>query len=137
MKNIEVSILDDDAYMLEIVGKLLKANNVDILAFNNPVDFLNHLSSDIIVCAVDQDLKAGLTGLDVLKAIKKKNKSSFVIMLSGYKEPDILIDLINNGIDRYVYKNAENYLRVLVDYILEGLNESKKKRELIKYLEEL
>jgi DNA-binding NarL/FixJ family response regulator len=124
--------------MLHIIEQLLKANDIEhFQLYDNAEEFLKHLSSDIIVCAIDYYLNSGLNGLDVLKAVKKKNKSSFVIIISGVDDPKVLKQFINNGADKYVDKNGENYKRELVEYIIEGLNESKKKWGLIKYLENI
>jgi FixJ family two-component response regulator len=141
LDGVEVSILsyvvDDDTEVLRIIEQLLNATDgiKRFKTFSEPQEFLKQLGSDIVVCAIDYFLQTGLTGLDVLRAVKKKNKGSFVIMISGADNPAILIKLINSGVDRYVNKNNKDYLRELVEYMIEGLSEAQKKWTLINFLE--
>lgn len=140
MTGVEVNILsyvvDDDPDTLLLIEQLLSANNIkNFHVFTKAEDFLSHINSEIIVCVIDYYLSSGLTGIDVLKAAKAKNKSSFVIIISGSENYKTVIESLNAGADRYIDKNNPNYLTKLVEYMQEGFMEAQRRWGLINFLE--
>lgn len=140
MMEIEVSILghilDDDPETLEIIEQVLKSNNISgFTSHSRADDFLASMDDKIIVGVIDYYLSSGLTGLDVLKALKAKNKSSFVIILSGTKSHKSVIECTNAGCDRFIDKNEPDYLSQLVQFVQDGLVEAKKRWALLDFLQ--
>lgn len=140
MNGLEVSILsyivDDDPDTALIVEQLLASNGIkNFHVYTKAEELLSNINSDIIVCVIDYYLSAGLTGIDVLKQVKNKNKGSFVIIISGSQDYKTVMESLNAGADRYIDKNNKNYLTKLVEFMQEGLTEAKKRWGLMNFLE--
>ena len=51
------------------------------------------------------DVKLGdISGIDILKKLKKRKPETKVIMISGYLTEDIIEDALKLGVDGYLYK---------------------------------
>ena len=119
--NIATFILDDDIDVLDIIKATIdRAGIRNYKLFTNEEKFISGLTEDIHVCVVDHWLSRR-TGLDILKEIKNKNEASFVIAYTVGTNPDIIIDYLNGGADRFVDKNKANHLDMLTSYLKEGL----------------
>lgn len=133
---ITVCILEDDNDTLDILGGILHNNHIeDFKLLTRPEDFLQSFGSEIVVCLIDLILKSGMSGLDVIKAVKAKNQSTFVIVMSGLENYKLVIDCLNAGANRYIDKNNSNYLTRFIQYIQEGLREAEKREKLFDFLE--
>ena len=133
--NIFSFVLEDDPEMLEAVEEILRRNRIETYRlFNSPKEFLQHLTADIHVCLLDHYLTGGQTGIDVLKQIKQVSFNSFVIVMSGQKNFDVVVEYLNECADRYIDKNKPDYMDKLELYLTKGLMESKERLEEIHFL---
>lgn len=133
--NILTYILEDDQEMHEIIKELLEANgivegNYDIT--HDPSIFLQHLNSDINICVIDHRLNSNVTGLDIIKEVKKKNEDSYVIIITGQIDYRVVVKYLREGADDYVDKNDSDYLDDLVSAILKGFVKAKQRIEYAK-----
>lgn len=135
--NIFSFVLEDDPDVLEQVEAILKGNNIESYRlFHTPEQFLQNITADIHVCLLDHYLSGGLTGLDILREVKKRSADSFVIIMSGQQSMDIVVQYLNECADRYIDKNKPDYLQKLELYLTKGLDESKARLEEITFLME-
>lgn len=129
-------VLEDDRETLDMIEDLLKANGIsDYELFTKSEDMLIHIQGDIVLCVLDYYLDGRLSGLDILKEIKKRNSYSYIIVMSGQANCKIVIDCLNAGANKYIDKNEPDYLNKLIEYMLEGLQEARKRFELLTFLE--
>ncbi len=118
--NIVTFIIDDDPETLGIIKETIeKAGITNYKLFFHEEEFINELTEKIHVCVIDHRLSK-FTGLDILKSVKAKNEYSFVIIYTGFKDPEIIIDYLNQGADRFIDKGRPNHLELLTSYLLEG-----------------
>lgn len=134
--NILTYILEDDEEIHEVIKDILQKKDFkNYLFFSDPAQFLENLTADINICVLDHYL-TGTTGLKMIKEVKAKNKNSYVIVVSGQRNFNIAIQYLNEGADKYIDKDTEDYIFTLVSYLEEGLNEASRRVAIVKYLEE-
>ncbi len=134
--NILSFVLDDDKDILLIIEDLLKENSItNYRLFHSDEEFLNSMTQDIHVCVIDHFLTGKQTGLDVCRKTKARNKNSFIIVMSGQRDPDVIIAYLNECADKYVDKNKKDYLKTLIDYLKVGIETVVERLERMEKLE--
>lgn len=101
-------IVDDERSMRELLEYMLsKEGYVISLAENGrtAVEMVESNDFDLILC----DIRLGdITGLEVLRAAKRKNPQSVVIMISAYATTETAVEAMNDGAYDYVPKPFDN-----------------------------
>lgn len=137
--NIGMFILEDDAELHELIEMMLDETGFKNYSIHDdPDQFLAELDSDINICVIDHRLNSNLTGLDVIKKVKEKNKWSFVIIMTGQQDKSIVVDYLNAGADKYVDKSRKTvteYMDDLISKLLTGLEVAKERIRVVKLLE--
>jgi DNA-binding NtrC family response regulator len=141
--NILTYILEDDVEIHDLINQLLKEHGITRFhIYDDPVSFMEDLTADINICVIDHTLKSGLTGIDVIKAVKEKNKRSYVIVMTGQVSYQVVVEYLNLKADKYIDKNEVDrygkltYLDDLVTAILDGFKEAERRVAFVKYLGE-
>ncbi|MDD5043964.1 MAG: response regulator [Candidatus Omnitrophica bacterium] len=99
----KILLVDDDSDFREELREALK--DYDILEAGNGKQALNILARANEVAVVILDMfMSGLSGIDVLKWIKKNDQGMGVIMLTGYSSKDSVIDALRGHADDYIEK---------------------------------
>lgn len=130
--NIALLGLDDNPDSILVVEECIKeigVSNYKLFTDNN--EFLDNINS-VHVIILDHMLPP-VSGLDVLKTIRKKSPQSFVIVYTGYNDSDVKTEYINMGIEKWVDKNRKDYLEQLKEFVKEGLLKASDRLELMNY----
>ena len=101
-------IVDDHKIFGEGFGALLESNNFRVLRiFQNPKLALDYFKKnndiDIVFCDINMP---NISGIDLLKSIKKINNEIKVIMISMYNDKNIINKTFKNSADGYLTKNC-------------------------------
>jgi DNA-binding NtrC family response regulator len=101
----KVLIVDDEVEMLESLKKiLLHRENYDVTCFSDPnqaIAKIENTNFDFVI----SDMKMGeLTGIDVLKSVKKSSSETKVIMISGYGTIESSVEAIKLGAFDFIEK---------------------------------
>ncbi len=103
-KEPHILIVDDDLSMREFLELMLKREGYRVaLAENgrNAIEKIKKTYFDLLLC----DIRLGdITGLEVLRATKKKNPETVVIMISAYASAETAVEAMNDGAYDYVPK---------------------------------
>jgi DNA-binding NtrC family response regulator len=135
--NILSFVLDDDADILELIEGLLKENGIhNYRLFSTEKELFDNLTKDIHVCVIDHYLPSAKTGLQVCKEIKSISPDSFVIVMTGQQDTNVVIDYLNACADKYIDKNRKDHLLLLIDYLNVGLEQAKKRLDEITILQQ-
>lgn len=122
----KIYVVDDDPFCLAAYDKHLRAQGyLDVSCFLCGGDFLEQLADEPDIVLLDHDL-GDMTGLEVLKEIKRFNTNIFVIFASASQQPDLAAASLKNGAFDYIIKdehvlehitNTLNKLYVVKDYL--------------------
>ena len=110
-----ILIVDDDVYIRELVGTLLKNEGFGILEASNGYEALDKLSEEpVILCIVDI-MMPEMDGFDLCRNIRKYYEDIPILMLSARGEIGQKIKGFEQGTDDYLtkpFEPAELILRV-------------------------
>ena len=123
-----IFVVDDDAIILRIIEAELKTIKMDVMSFHYGEECMAelYLKPDLII--LDYIFVKGstkvLSGLEILREIRKLGDNVPVIILSGQESGSAVLDLIKLGIEEYIIKegNFTSKLKDVVINILENNN---------------
>ena len=131
MENLSVLVVDDEVEFLETLVKRLKKRKLAVNGVNSGESALEQLQAgpaDIVVLDVKMP---GMSGLDVLREIKKRYPRTEVIMLTGHASMEVAIEGMDIGafdylmkpidIDELLYKIQDAYKRKCLNEKVEGI----------------
>ncbi|MDY0220193.1 MAG: sigma-54 dependent transcriptional regulator [Desulfobacterium sp.] len=103
-----ILVVDDELSMREFLEMLLVQEGYEVLLANNgkqAVGLIEKHSFDLVL----SDIRLGdLTGLDVLRAAKKKDSETVVVLISAYSTTEIAVEAMNEGAFDFVPKPFDN-----------------------------
>lgn len=115
-----IFFVDDDKMILNLLEYTLNnREDYDIRTFQGGEDCLKDIDSnpDLIVLDhyFEESSEKFLTGLDILREIKKRAPKIPVIILSNYEDKSLMKEYIKNGANQFIAKN---------DYFIDTLMET-------------
>ena len=103
-----ILVVDDELSMRELLEYMLEKEGYAVVCAANGKEALARIEKDhydLMLC----DIRLGdMTGLEVLKASKKKNPLVTVIMISAFATTETAVDAMNQGAFDYVPKPFDN-----------------------------
>ena len=103
-KGVSLLYVEDDRMLQQETAQLLKNffEKID-LAQNGEegLELFEPGKYDIIITDIDMPK---LNGVEMVKAIRRKDRHQMIIVISAHDEPHYLIDLINAGVQRFLSK---------------------------------
>ncbi len=125
-------VVDDDTSMREFLELLLSRENYFVTTAENgnrALDLIDEHTYDLVLV----DIRLGdITGLEVLKQVKKQHPDTVVIMISAYSTTEIAVAAMNEGAYDFIPKPFDNNeLRQTIAraLALQTLEQEKKHRE--------
>ncbi|MFO7665312.1 MAG: sigma-54 dependent transcriptional regulator [Desulfobacterales bacterium] len=99
-----ILVVDDEESMRELLEVMLSREGYQVASAESgrkAISLLENKDFDLLLC----DIKLGdMTGIDVLRASKKKNHNTVVIMISAYASTETAVEAMNDGAYDYVPK---------------------------------
>jgi len=103
-----ILVVDDELSMREFLELMLSREGYKVLCAENgkkAISMINKQHFDLLLC----DIKIGdISGIDVLRAAKKQNPNTVVIMISAFASAEIAVEAMNEGAYDYVPKPFDN-----------------------------
>lgn len=107
-------IVDDDIICINMHKKhLLDLKYDNISCFNNGNECLDNLNQNPDIIFLDHNMD-GITGLEVLKKIKRYDPGIYVIMVSGEIDIKIAVDAVEYGAFDYIIKDNLVYDKMTI-----------------------
>lgn len=107
-KTSHILVVDDELSMRELLELMLTKEEYRVSCAESglrAIEMLEKHRYDLMLC----DIRLGdITGLDVLRASKKKNPGTIVIMISAYTTAETAVEAMNEGAYDYVPKPFDN-----------------------------
>ena len=107
-KTPHILVVDDELSMRELLDIMLTGENYQVTCAETgrqAISMIKKAAFDLLLC----DIRLGdITGLDVLRASKKRNQNTVVIMISAYATTETAVEAMNEGAYDYVPKPFDN-----------------------------
>jgi DNA-binding response OmpR family regulator len=104
MGQIRVLVVDDELFVGELLKEYLSIIGYEVTAVSNGEDALSVIEQSPPNIVILDIRMPGMGGMEVLKAIKEKNRDIGVIMLSAYGDPETVNEALRLGADHYLQK---------------------------------
>jgi DNA-binding NtrC family response regulator len=101
---VRVLVVDDEAQMRKALHAVLKRKGFDVVLAESGEDALSKFSGSGFGAVVSDVRMTGMTGIDLLRSIKKVNPSVPVIMMTAYGTIESAIEAMREGAEDYVLK---------------------------------
>jgi signal transduction histidine kinase len=134
-----ILVVDDEEKIRKSLSGLLHDNGYDVMTAGSGSECLEILSSQHIDLVILDIVMPEMSGIDVLKKIKEKNKDTEVIMISGYADKEKAIAIFRLNAYDLIEKPFES--KEMLNTISHCLNhlglreETEKKNQELKELE--
>ena len=108
-KNLKIAIVDDSKSSIHYIELLLKKLNLtNVIAFNNPIEFLEYLKKeDNVDIAFIDYIMPNLNGLEVLKELKKIDSDVLTVMITNSDDENVKFEAIKNRVSEFISKNID------------------------------
>ncbi|MCP4345675.1 MAG: sigma-54-dependent Fis family transcriptional regulator [Desulfobacterales bacterium] len=107
-KTPHILIVDDELSMREVLKLILKREGYEVSCAENgrkAISVIEKKHFDLLLC----DIRLGdIEGIEVLKAAKKHNQNTVVIMISAYATAETAVEAMNKGAYDYLPKPFDN-----------------------------
>jgi len=84
-----VAIVDDDPYVRNALGSLLKSSGFASRAFSSVRDFLASLSEGLPDCAIVDLQMPGMTWLELQQELRRQDTRLPIIIMTGHFDPEL------------------------------------------------
>lgn len=125
----KIFLIDDDIFCLNLYKIYLEnAGYQDVTIFENETICLNHLTERPDVIFLDYGLN-NISGIEVLKKIKRFNPDIFVVFLSGQANIPTAVNALKFGAFDYIVKGTDESAQITrVLHKIEGIKEAMKQK---------
>ena len=128
----QICIVDDEPKIGELFVTVLRRDGFDSRAFTNPAALLEHIDSGQVPDVILADLMMpGMNGIEMLEALKKRNISIPVIIMTAHSSVQTAVEAMRLGAFHYLQKpvNLEE-MRALLDKALDLYDAKKELTEI-------
>jgi DNA-binding NtrC family response regulator len=131
-----IFVVEDDILYLNLINKELeKMGYVDIKSYTTGKEAMHNLNTKPDVALLDYFLEKDFTGMDILKALRKRFPDTQVIFLTASDDVNIAVDTMRNGAYDYIVKGDTAFIRIrhLLKKISEENERKAKSRSIIRF----
>lgn len=125
-----VLVVDDEKGVIAALRRLLRREDYELVTASTGAEALEVLEAEPVSLVISDYRMPGMTGVELLREIRKRWPNTLRIILSGYSEVDAIITAVNEGeIYKFISKpwNDEgiklHVRRALEQYELQAENE--------------
>jgi two-component system nitrogen regulation response regulator GlnG len=122
-----VWIVDDDRSIRWVIEKALSREGIAFSSFSSAKDALDALSGDAPEVLVSDIRMPGLSGLELLNAVKQRHPEVPVIVMTAYSDLDSAVAAFHGGAYEYLAKPFD--VDQAVDLIRRALEESRREAQ--------
>lgn len=121
-QRLKILVVDDDQFVLDMLKEILLAGQHLVFTATNAAKALQQLTPDAGIDLIISDMDMpGMSGLDLIRAIRKSNKTIPIIILTGNQEIRVAIEAMKKGANDYILKdeNIEHTIVISVENVME------------------
>ena len=122
-----ILVVDDEKFIVEAIAQHLKQSGYAVATFIDPVKAKEVIETEDFDLVLTDLRMPHVSGMDITRAVHKRNKDTLVIILTGYATLDSAIESVHLQV--YAYLNKPFDLRQLGQVVERALTEQRLKRE--------
>jgi DNA-binding NtrC family response regulator len=106
---IAILVVDDDLMMRQLLEKILRRDGYRVLSVAEGEEALAIMSKEEISIVISDLQMPGMSGFDLLKAVKKDYPQIGIIMMTAYGDTYTVKDALLLGADEYITKPFKSF----------------------------
>jgi len=117
----KVLVIDDDVAMVRFLSEELKDHGVDldgVVFTSNGKKGIEEYKRVAPVCVLLDMRMPGIDGLETFKRIKAFDKNAEIFLTTGYTQDNMIEDMIKSGVDGYISKDSDQYIKMVASLIV-------------------
>ena len=122
-----IALIDDDEAVLHSLRLLLESRGFEVRSFASAEEFLKSVGTTMPACVVTDVRMPNVSGLELQIALKKRDSSVPVILITGHGEIAMAVDAIKQGAFDFLEKPFDE--ERLIRSISNALEASRKLRD--------
>ena len=122
-----IALIDDDEAVLHSLRLLLESRGFEVRSFASAEEFLKSIGTAMPACVVTDVRMPNVSGLELQIALKKRDSSVPVILITGHGEIAMAVDAIKQGAFDFLEKPFDE--ERLIRSISNALEASRKLRD--------
>ncbi|MGM0405983.1 MAG: GAF domain-containing protein, partial [Thermoplasmatota archaeon] len=130
----KILIVDDDQKILEQSKIFLKKKNKDleVITESSGIRAIELLKSEKFDAIISDYKMPEISGIEILKRLRKKGNDTPFILLTGKGCEEIAIEALNHGADRYIQKevDSDTLYDILYKAIIDEIEDRETEKEL-------
>lgn len=109
----KILVVDDDKYMLDLVGSILKKHDMDVVSRSNVGDAIRELAGGGFDCVLLDLHMPGMDAFSAIPVIKNISPSVDIGVMTGDTDPKWSVLAAQKGADFFLWKqfDAANILK--------------------------
>src|ERR1035437_4299877 len=119
---LKILVVDDDRFVLDMLTEILLAGQHVVFTAANAPDALQQLTADSGIDLIISDMDMpGMSGLDLIRAVRKSDTTIPIIILTGNQEIRVAVEAMKKGANDYILKdeNIEHTIAISVENVME------------------
>lgn len=108
---------DDEADLIRLRRILEESIVAEFQMFDNKHKFLEKFHKHVHIAIIDHSLDDDTTGLEIMQRVLEINRLCYVIIVSGNRNPNLVIEYFHEGARKYVFKDDPKFEEKLKSYI--------------------
>jgi CheY-like chemotaxis protein len=130
-------IVDDDPNMLSVLKDSFSEENYHVVTSSNGLDAIEKCQTQPYDLVISDIMMPGATGLEVLRAVKKINPDTLIILITGFASLETAVTAIRNGAYDYITKPFRlEEIKIVVKNALGNIRLLRENQRLVSELEE-
>ncbi|MDY6843240.1 MAG: diguanylate cyclase [Thermodesulfobacteriota bacterium] len=120
-QSVRILIVDDDKLLRDVLVEALELNNYLTDTAEDGLDALNKINSTAYDIVITDIKMPRMNGLELIKEVKKQNKDTDLIVMTGYASVDSAIESMKNGAIDYLVKPFNlDLIEIVINKTLEN-----------------
>jgi FixJ family two-component response regulator len=124
-----IAIIDDDPSVRRALERLLRAAGYRVASYASGAEFLPSLETAPPACAIVDIHMPGLTGFDILAALREKRSASVAVVLTADQDPQTRVRALGLGAAACVTKPFNDTL--LLEAIASAIDSAARKHSAV------
>lgn len=117
----KIWIVDDEVDLLDLISMTVMSSGYKVESFTNPRDVLNKLKETSPNLIITDYRMPGMSGLEFVREVNKTNRRMPFILISGFLEVEITLELMKEGVEKIISKPlALDHLLLEVEKVIEN-----------------
>jgi len=122
-----IFVVEDDLLYMNLIKRELEKMGYDSTRyFTTGQEAMQNLNKKPDIALLDYFLEKDFTGIDILKAIRKRFSDTQVIFLTASDDVNIAVDTMRNGAYDYIVKGDTAFIRIR--HLLKKISEENERR---------